>query len=123
MSNSKFNDDNVNYVYKILTFIEFNDKDIIDDLYLIGNNLDKKDKFIHLSTAKQVKRVVNKYFNNEKIIKLLRFDYNLIKNQIKWDFVNVANDFYPHSYQKIDKKFIVDIIDITHDYNFKELNY
>ncbi|TEB35613.1 hypothetical protein FA13DRAFT_1360572 [Coprinellus micaceus] len=73
------------YIYKIVPASSAPPDPLPDRLPV--SNLDATDGFIHLSTAKQVARTLDRYFNgtgNERIY-LLRLDYAKIKGHVKWE--------------------------------------
>lgn len=45
---------------------------------------DKKDKFIHLATKKQVPRLVKKYYKDDSEVFVLRLDYSIVESKIRW---------------------------------------
>ena len=92
----KSNEEQPKYLYKILTREEWiNNKSI-----LIGSSLDIKDGFIHLSTAKQAKKIANKYFPGMSDGYLLQILYSKIKSSIKWE-ANSKGELFAHYYGEI----------------------
>ena len=73
------------YIYKIVPASSPPPDPLPDRLPV--SDLDATDGFIHLSTAKQVARTLDRYFNGpeDERIYLLRLDYTKIKGQIKWE--------------------------------------
>ncbi|KAF8330527.1 hypothetical protein F5887DRAFT_1287174 [Amanita rubescens] len=49
------------------------------------NQKDIDDKFIHLSTSKQVPEIVNKHFAKEKMVYILRIKYETVKDIVRWE--------------------------------------
>ena len=65
---------------------------------LRGSTDDLRDGFIHLSTHKQVSKVINRYFLNEKIVYVIRFLKAPLLKIIKWE-KSSGGELYPHLYQ------------------------
>ncbi|KAJ2930193.1 hypothetical protein H1R20_g6881, partial [Candolleomyces eurysporus] len=72
------------YIYKIVHSSAGPLPDPLPDRLPVSE-LDQKDGFIHLSTAKQVEGTLNRYFSGEQKIYLLRLDYSSVKDLIKWE--------------------------------------
>lgn len=84
-------------IYKILTEKELNIFKISGEFN--GTLLDIKDGYIHMSsTEEQVKRVKNKYYQNEKVY-LLEIDASKLDN-LKYEKIS-NGDIYPHQYGKL----------------------
>ena len=59
----------IKYIYKILSLSEWNEATTTNRII---TELDKKDGFIHLSTAKQLSATLALYFSNDQEVMLLR---------------------------------------------------
>ena len=75
------------YLYKL---IPSSQPELIPDPHSKSENLplspkDITDKFIHLSTSKQVPVVVNKHFAKEKKIYIIRIKYETVKDIVRWE--------------------------------------
>ncbi|KAJ3549530.1 hypothetical protein NMY22_g853 [Coprinellus aureogranulatus] len=72
--------------------------------WLPVSDLDAKDGFVHLSTAKQVPGTLNLFFDGHDKIYLLRLEYAKVKEQIKWETPQRAlgkegeDGCFPHLY-------------------------
>lgn len=86
-----------NTAYKILTITEF-DKFTKEKIFL-GTPLDIKDGYIHMSsTKKQMERVKQKYYKDQKIY-LLEIDLDKLNN-VKFEPIS-NGDIYPHQYGEL----------------------
>ena len=72
------------YIYKIVPSSAGPIPDPLPDRLPVSE-LDQKDGFIHLSTAKQTARTLNRFFPGEQKVYLLRIDYSSVKDLIKWE--------------------------------------
>lgn len=90
---------NQNLGYKLLTTKEFND--FKETKIFEGNNLDKKDKFIHCcKNTDQINYVLNKLFNNSDNVWVLKIDLNKIpENNLKYEFAK-NGQLFPHIYDR-----------------------
>ncbi len=94
-------------LYKVLNKNDLNILNNNDFFY--GTNQDKIDGYIHLSKWTQVKNTVSKHFKKDDKIFLLKI---YIRNTKKIKFEKSRNDmFFPHLYDKLDKKNIIGIFD------------
>lgn len=73
------------YIYKIVSSSAGPIPDPLPDRLPVSE-LDQKDGFIHLSTAKQVAGTLNRFFSGEQKTHLLRIDYSSVKDLIKWEY-------------------------------------
>ena len=96
-----------NQIYKVLTLDEWEQAKTSGS---ISTELDKKDGFIHLSTATQLNATLSLYFAKEESVVLLKVDYLQIHNQLKFEELiqpgNRASSF-PHYYGDLNTKVIV----------------
>jgi len=108
-----------NYIYKILTnkqWLETQNAGI-----LVGSALDINDGYIHLSMAKQVERIANKYFLNMKDGYLLKIRFKEINDIVKWE-PNSKGELFAHVYGDIKNSFIDDVSLLSvSEFNFDKL--
>jgi uncharacterized protein (DUF952 family) len=98
-ANREFNVDN--QIYKVLTREEWGQAQISGSIITA---LDKKDGFIHLSTAAQLNATLALYFAKEKTVVLLQIDHSQIKDQLKFESpVPPGNrtSLFPHYYSDL----------------------
>lgn len=107
-------------LYKILTpeeHVQIQDVLVIDPAWK-GSSLDRKDGFIHLSTAPQVAFVANSFYRDHDELVLLSIPLETVKNGLKWeppvhpgtitedkqDQAKTSNDsqLFPHYYGELD---------------------
>ena len=62
-----------------------------------GNAFDLESGFIHLSTRSQIKDTINKYFQDQKDLVILKIYETKIKENIKWE-ISRNNQLFPHLY-------------------------
>ncbi len=90
-------------VYKILTFEEwesFSTKGVFE-----GSEIDKRDGFIHLSTASQVEGTLNKYFIDQKKIMLVALGKADMGSDLKFEPSRNGENF-PHYYDRLKTDFV-----------------
>ena len=108
MSASKeFNLDN--QIYKVLTVEEWERAQASG---IIITDLDKKDGFIHLSTATQLNATLSLYFSKEESVVLLQIDQAETNDQLKFEAPippgNRTSSF-PHYYGDLNTNFVSEI--------------
>ena len=84
-------------VYKILLEKEF--LTLKNQKVSYGSAVDKKDHFIHLSTANQLKETLEIHFSNSKSVYILAFESARLVGLV-WE-TSRNNDLFPHLYGKI----------------------
>ena len=84
-------------VYKILLEKEF--LTLKSQKVSHGSAVDKKDGFIHLSTANQLKETLEIHFSNSKSVYILAFESARLAGLV-WE-TSRNNDLFPHLYGKI----------------------
>ena len=95
----------IKYIYKILSPSEWNEAITTNR---ITTELDKKDGFIHLSTAKQLLATLALYFSNDQEVMLLR----ILSKPLKDNLIYEAPDSqkrsgkFPHYYGKLKKSHV-----------------
>ncbi len=93
-------------IYKIFTHEEWKN---FQSKNFFFNSLDAKSGFVHLSTKKQVKGTIKKYFFDQSILVLVSFKLADLKKNLKWEISRDGN-LFPHFYGTLDIKKV---------YNFK----
>ena len=110
-----------NYIYKILTEMQWQKMDEHEFHYTYGSVMDKKDGYMHLSQSHQVEKVAKKYFDHLEKGRLVKLDYKKIADQIKWE-PSSTGELFPHSYEPIPKDAIIEAIDFnTHAFDYSQL--
>ena len=111
-----------NYVYKILTEMQWLKMDEHEFHYIYGSVMDKKDGYMHLSQAHQVEKIAKKYFEHLEKGRLVKLDYKKIADQIKWE-PNSKGELFPHCYDPISKDAIVESINFnTQAFDYSQLD-
>lgn len=103
MSTTKeFNLDN--QIYKVLTIDEWA---LAQTSGVIITELDKKDGFVHLSTATQLNATLSLYFSTEESVALLQIDNTQIQNKLKFEASAPPGNrtsLFPHYYGDLNIK-------------------
>ena len=84
-------------VYKILLEKEF--LTLKNKKASYGSAVDKKDGFIHLSTANQLRETLEIHFSNSKSVYILAYESARL-DRLVWE-TSRNNDLFPHLYGKI----------------------
>ena len=96
-------------IYKVLTPDEWA---LAQTSGIIITDLDKKDGFIHLSTAVQLNATLSLYFSKEKSVVLLQIDHAQTNDQLKFEAPippgNRTSSF-PHYYGDLNTNFVSEI--------------
>ncbi|KAK7061607.1 uracil phosphoribosyltransferase [Favolaschia claudopus] len=71
------------YIYKLVSFTDPVPEPIPAVLPL--SELDVASGFMHLSTAKQVARTLNRFFVDDPQVTILRIDYSKLESEIRWE--------------------------------------
>ena len=90
-----------NLVYKILTEEQWK---TASETGLIEVELDKKDGFIHLSTASQLTGTLSFYFADDEDLILLQLDHSQVKDALIYESPLPAGDRtveFPHLYSEL----------------------
>tara|TARA_B100000902_G_scaffold220076_1_gene209017 strand:+ start:1438 stop:1953 length:516 start_codon:yes stop_codon:yes gene_type:complete len=95
-----------NQIYKVLTLEEWERAQASG---IIITDLDKKDGFIHLSTATQLNATLSLYFSKEESVVLLQIDHVQTHDQLRFEAPippgNRINSF-PHYYGDLNTNFV-----------------
>ena len=93
-------------IYKVLTLHEWARAQTSG---IIITDLDKKDGFIHLSTAAQLNVTLSLYFSKEKSVVLLQIDHAQALQQLKFEAPSPPgnrNSAFPHYYGDLNTNFV-----------------
>ena len=93
-------------IYKVLTLDEWAHAQTSG---IIITDLDKKDGFIHLSTAVQLNATLSLYFSKEKSVVLLQIDHAQTLHQLKFEAPSQPgnrNSAFPHYYGDLNTNFV-----------------
>ena len=96
-------------IYKVLTPEEWA---LAQTSGIIITDLDKKDGFIHLSTAVQLNATLSLYFSKEKSVVLLQIDHAQTLHQLKFEAPSQPgnrNSAFPHYYGDLNTNFVSEI--------------
>ena len=63
--------------------------------------------FIHLSTKQQLLNTANRHFRQERSLRVLEVNPNGLENNLVFEQIDEAIEAYPHLYQSLPKKNIV----------------
>ena len=94
------------YIFRVLKKTEFDEFERCGEFR--GNKLDIESGYIHLSTASQVDGTINKYFNLERELIVLKFKSLNLGSFLKWE-ESRNSMFFPHYYGILRFSWIKDI--------------
>ena len=63
--------------------------------------LDQQSGFIHLSTGPQIPHTGNRFCSSAETLYILKFPYDKIKENIKWELAPGGEDVFPHLYSDL----------------------
>ena len=93
-------------IYKVLTLDEWARAQTSG---IITTDLDKKDGFIHLSSATQLNVTLSLYFSKEESVVLLQIDHAQTHDQLKFEFSDPRGNrtsSFPHYYGDLNTNFV-----------------
>ena len=93
------------FVYRILNpeeWVNFKKKKVFS-----GNNLDKRSGYIHLSSKDQLRKTIEKYFREKKIV-ILKIEIKKLKKKIVWE-ISRGGEKFPHLYDKLNIESVVGV--------------
>ena len=102
---------NLKYIFKIIDVNEWQ-KIKVKGTYT-GSSKDIEDGFIHFSGEEQIKETLEKYYQNQKNLVLLKVD-TLKLDHLIWEQASDGNMF-PHLYSSLDLTNVVNEIEIDLD--------
>lgn len=82
-------------VYKVLKLADWNAACVLGQYH--GSADDKRDGFIHLSAAHQIKGTLTKHFSGQECLLLIAFDAASLGVELKWE-VSRGGELFPHLY-------------------------
>jgi uncharacterized protein (DUF952 family) len=100
------------YLYKLLSKSQWESVQKNSFLARFCGELDKRDSYIHLSTASQAQYISNKYFKSVSDGVLLKIDYAKIKKYVKWE-ANSKEEIFPHVYGAIPMDAVIKVYEIN----------
>ena len=95
-----------NQIYKVLTLDEW---ESAQNSGVIITELDKKDGFIHLSTATQLNATLSLYFSKEDSVVLLQIDDAKTQDQLRFEASITSGNrssSFPHYYGDLNTNFV-----------------
>ena len=95
----------MDFIYHVTTSIWWN-KFSSSDTY--ESETLKEEGFIHCSTREQVSGVLERYYANQKGLRLLHINPTLLKSELKYEVATFGQSF-PHVHGKINKDAIVKV--------------
>jgi uncharacterized protein (DUF952 family) len=99
------------YVFKIVT-----DKPNLNSENVQLADLDLHSGFIHLSTGQQISRVCNMFFSEVEILYVLKFAYDKLAANMKWELAPGGEELFPHLHAALFTK----DVDSTREFHRKE---
>ncbi len=96
-------------VYKILRREEW--EEALREGALSGSSVDRRDGFIHLSAAHQVRETSSRYFAGQGDLLLVAFDEGVLAPNLKWE-ASRGGDLFPHVYGTIDPWSALSVTDL-----------
>ena len=93
------------FVYRILNpeeWVNFKKKKLFS-----GNHLDKRSGYIHLSSKDQLRKTIEKYFREKKIV-ILKIEIKKLKKKIVWE-ISRGGEKFPHLYDKLNIESVVGV--------------
>lgn len=84
------------YVFKIVTA-----KPDLKSTKVSLTELDEQSGFIHLSSGPQIPRTCNRFFSSVEILHILKFPYDKLKPNIKWETAPGGEELFPHLYSDL----------------------
>ena len=93
------------FVYRILNpeeWVNFKKKKLFS-----GNHLDKRSGYIHLSSKDQLRKTIEIYFKEKKIV-ILKIETKKLKKKIVWE-ISRGGEKFPHLYDKLNIESVVGV--------------
>ena len=79
------------YIYKI---VPHDPRPLTNGLPV--SELDRKDGFVHMSTAEQTPNTVGRFFKDAEVVYLLKVPYTRVQTKIQWE--EAGSGTFPHIY-------------------------
>jgi len=91
----------MNPIYKICTAAEWREAEAAGSYR--GSAVDRKDGFIHFSTAEQAAETAARHFAGQRDLVLVTLDGDALGDRLKWE-PSRGGALFPHLYGEIDPK-------------------
>ncbi len=88
----------MNVVYKILTLSEW--KQALESGAFAGSTLDRRDGYIHLSTAAQVEETVTRHFSDSGVLVLVAVSVASLGAALRFE-PSRGGELFPHAYKDL----------------------
>lgn len=85
-------------IYKVLKDTEFLELEKNGKSH--GSALDKKDKFVHMSTKQQLSETLRKHFYQKNNLILMAIDSETITSNLRWE-ESRSDQLFPHLYAEL----------------------
>ncbi len=82
-----------------------------DSIYYEAASLNT-DGFIHASTAEQLEATMNRYYNGQLTVLLLKIEAAKLSAELKYELAPSVNEYFPHIYGQLNKDAVVEIIEV-----------
>ncbi|GAA6021741.1 hypothetical protein JCM10207_008561 [Rhodosporidiobolus poonsookiae] len=106
------------YVYKIVPHSSVNPRyafpvPIPASHTFVLSELDAKDGYLHLSTAPQLSRTLNRFFADDPRVVLLKMDYGRLSGWkvVKWEPTG-SGELFPHLYAQLEGENVESFLDL-----------
>lgn len=99
-------------IYKICTVAEWREAERAGTF--TGSAVDRKDGFIHFSTAVQAQETARRYFAGQQDLVLVAIDENKLGDALKWE-PSRGGDLFPHLYGPMPAEAARDVIELALD--------
>ena len=97
-----------NYIFHIASIEDWNLAKTNNDFYQCSSL--QKEGFIHASKFNQLNFVLNKFYQNNNKIILLKIDIKKLTSEIKWEKSELNVDSFPHIYGEINIDSVVETV-------------
>lgn len=74
-----------------------------------GSDADRRDRFIHLSAAHQVRATAQKHFSGQSDLLLISIGEEALGQSLKWE-VSRGSDVFPHNYGSVPLSAVSEVI-------------
>lgn len=91
-------------IYKICTAAEWRDAERADAYR--GSAVDRRDGFIHFSTAEQAAETAAKHFAGQRDLVLIAVEADALGDQLRWE-PSRGGALFPHLYAELDLKAVL----------------
>jgi uncharacterized protein (DUF952 family) len=93
-------------VYKILSAAEWNEALTLG--VLLGSAIDRRDGYIHLSTADQAQETARRHFHGQADLVLVRLDADALGEAIRWE-PSRGGALFPHLYAPLNVRMALEV--------------